>query len=153
MWNNEWTICFKIYNIFSEGPRFDPGLWHFESWIYIKNYFYFTFFIICVIAQLVDDWSHKSDVMSSNLPDTIKNVFFKRKAPSALAARVKCLNINRDFPPIYTPSQIPTVSGGTKHAPGWYSHFVGMARDCALTHSATRLHSFTYSLIIGFIML
>ena len=31
LWNNEWTICFKIYNIFSEGPRFDPGLWLFDS--------------------------------------------------------------------------------------------------------------------------
>ena len=77
---------------------------------------------MCVVAQLVDYWSHKPEVMSSILPDTIKVIFFKSKAPSALAARVKCLNINRDFPPIYTLSQIPTVSGGTKHAPGWYSH-------------------------------
>ena len=65
-----------FFNIFSEGPRFDPGLWFFDSWINIKYYFYCTFFIKCVVAQLVDDWFHKSDVMSSNLPDTIKNVFF-----------------------------------------------------------------------------
>ena len=71
-------MCWKMNNIFSEGPRFDPGSWHFDSWINIKYYFYFTFYTVCVVAQLVDCWSHKPDVMSSILPDTIKNIYFFR---------------------------------------------------------------------------
>ena len=92
---------FLMDNIFSEGPRFDPGLWFYDSWNNIKYYFYCTFFIKCVVAQLVDDWFHKSDVMSSNLPDTIKNVFL---APSELykctcrsVCRSVCLSVTFYF--------------------------------------------------------
>ena len=42
-------------------------------------------------------------------------------------------NINRDFPPIYTPSQIFTVSGGTETLSGLVFSLVKMVRDCALS--------------------
>ena len=126
-------------NIFSEGPRFDPGSWHFDSWINIKYYFYFTFYTVCVVAQLVDYWSHKPEVMSSILPDTIKYIFFKiRRRASRSASEV--FEYKQGFSPHLHPFTNPHCERRDQARSGLVFSLVRMARDCALTHSATRLH-------------